>query len=96
VCRHDRKLFLAQEDVFRHGWWAARAPQALLKQVAGSARIPLPGTVPSSVDPPSGCRFHTRCFKAQAVCSAKEPPLEDVGPRRQKAACFFAEPRQMI
>jgi oligopeptide/dipeptide ABC transporter ATP-binding protein len=59
-------------------------------------RIPLPGTVPSSINPPSGCPFHTRCFKAQAVCSAEEPPLENVGQPRQKAACFFAEPRRMI
>ena len=59
-------------------------------------RIPLPGTVPSSMDPPHGCRFHTRCFKAQAICSAREPPLEDLGPRNHCAACFFAEQRRVL
>jgi oligopeptide transport system ATP-binding protein len=59
-------------------------------------RIPLPGTVPSSTDPPPGCRFHTRCFKAQAECSEKTPPLEEVAPRNHCAACFFAEPRRVL
>jgi oligopeptide/dipeptide ABC transporter ATP-binding protein len=91
-----------REDIFE----APRHPytQALLSAVPLPdprkerirKRIPLAGTVPSSINPPSGCRFHTRCFKAQAVCSAREPPLEEVGARRHKAACFFAEPRRVV
>lgn len=47
------------------------------------------GEMPSPLNPPSGCVFHTRCPKAQAVCSAEVPKLEAVGGSAQFAACFF-------
>ncbi|TPM93710.1 ATP-binding cassette domain-containing protein [Mesorhizobium sp. B2-1-3A] len=53
-------------------------------------RIVLKGDLPSPAAPPSGCRFRTRCWKAQDLCATEEPMLRTVG--RSTFACHFPEP----
>ena len=53
-------------------------------------RIRLQGDVPSPINPPPACRFHTRCWKAQDICRTEAPPLAELAPRHW-VACHFPE-----
>lgn len=80
--------------------------QALLSAVpvpdpkarATKDQIVLTGDVPSPANPPSGCRFHTRCWKAQDICAVDEPALADRpdGVGAHRSACHFAAERQVL
>jgi oligopeptide transport system ATP-binding protein len=69
-------------------------------------RIILPGDVPSPINPPAGCRFHTRCLYAQPTCKVDDPAFADIGgghyvacpilPFRQQRSKAAVLPRQTV
>jgi oligopeptide/dipeptide ABC transporter ATP-binding protein len=81
-------------DTPRHPYTTAllsAAPAADPDTAASRQRIILSGDVPSPINPPSGCRFHPRCPKAQDTCREADPPLEVKAgdPPTHKTACHY-------
>jgi oligopeptide/dipeptide ABC transporter ATP-binding protein len=82
------------EDIYRRA--AHPYTDALIKTIPlpdpaaerAKADVGIRGELPSSIEPPSGCRFRTRCPRAQARCAEEEPLLRDFGPGH-RAACHF-------
>jgi oligopeptide transport system ATP-binding protein len=60
------------------------------------AIIRLTGDVPSPANPPSGCRFRTRCWKAEDICAREEPALVVREGTDHPSACHFAEKREIV
>jgi oligopeptide/dipeptide ABC transporter ATP-binding protein len=82
------------DDIYRRP--AHPYTEALIKTIPvpdpaaerAKTEVGIRGELPSPIDPPSGCRFRTRCPRAQVRCGEEEPPLRRFGPTHQ-AACHF-------
>jgi peptide/nickel transport system ATP-binding protein len=101
----DRVIVMYLGEVVETGpvdalWSDARHPytRALLAAMPSldpdrrTQEAPITGDPPNPIDPPSGCRFHTRCPFAENVCSEKGPALFATGNPRHAAACHMVDP----
>ncbi len=101
----DRVIVMYLGEVVESGpvetlWADARHPytRALLAAMPSldpdrrTQTAPIAGDPPNPIDPPPGCRFHTRCPYAEAVCSATAPKLMPAGSPDHAAACLMVDP----
>lgn len=104
ICDRVAVMYLGQiieigerDDIFerpRHPYTVALLSAVPIPEPTGRAarkRIVLQGEPPSPARPPSGCRFRTRCWKAQAICADVQPRLESPNGSAHAAACHFPE-----
>ena len=71
-----QQIYTAPQHPYTQALLSAAPDINVVRGVPPKERIRLVGDVPSPVNPPSGCRFRTRCWKAQDICAAVEPALE--------------------
>jgi len=101
----DRVLVMYLGEVVETGpveslWEDARHPytRALLSAMPSldpdnrTKEAPITGDPPNPINPPSGCRFHTRCAFAEPMCGEKSPSLFETGNARHTAACHMVDP----
>jgi oligopeptide/dipeptide ABC transporter ATP-binding protein len=84
-------VYSAPQHPYTQALLSAVPDLGVVRGTPPKVRIRLTGDVPSPINPPSGCRFRTRCWKAQEICAQVEPPLEEKA-LAQHAACHFAAP----
>jgi peptide/nickel transport system ATP-binding protein len=102
----DRVIVMYLGEVVESGpvdalWADARHPytRALLSAMPSldpdnrTKEAPIAGDPPNPINPPSGCRFHTRCAFAEAVCSERSPSLFETGTALHTAACHMVDPK---
>jgi oligopeptide/dipeptide ABC transporter ATP-binding protein len=87
------QIYNAPQHPYTQALLSAAPDLDVVRGIAPKQRIRLAGDVPSPIDPPSGCRFRTRCWKKQDICSTTEPPLEPKPSSTDghAAACHFAD-----
>jgi peptide/nickel transport system ATP-binding protein len=91
------QIYGAPQHPYTQALLSAAPDINVVRGVPPKERIRLVGDVPSPINPPSGCRFRTRCWKAQDICAAQEPPLElknvagDPFADEHTIACHFPE-----
>ncbi|MET8284209.1 ABC transporter ATP-binding protein [Streptomyces sp. NPDC048448] len=93
-----------REDLYdnpRHPYTRAllsAVPEATADEVPARERILLTGDVPSPLNPPSGCRFRTRCWKATEKCASEAPPLVRIEGNREGhlTACHYPEVKETV
>jgi len=91
------QIYSAPQHPYTQALLSAAPDLNVVRGVPPKERIRLVGDVPSPIDPPSGCRFRTRCWKAQDICAQQEPPLElkslagDPLSAQHTIACHFPE-----
>lgn len=85
-----KDIFSRAQHPYTHALLASvPASEPNERRQTGSLR--LPGDLPDPTNPPSGCRFRTRCWKAQDVCAGDEPDLLSPGGDDHSSACYFPE-----